>query len=57
MFVMQHSDIHTPKSGLFHLTGQPNSQMGRAKVMDGIIPGAIFLGTSTVDGYTGERES
>ncbi len=38
MFAQLHSDIHALKSGLFHLTDQPNSQKGRAaKVKDRII--------------------
>jgi hypothetical protein len=28
MFAQLHSDIHALKSGLFHLTDQPNSQKG-----------------------------
>jgi hypothetical protein len=38
MFAAVHSDIHSRRYGLLHLTGQPNSQKGRAsKVKDGII--------------------
>jgi len=44
-----HLDFNYLKSGLLHLTGQPNSKKGRAKVKDGIISGAIFLGTIPVD--------
>jgi hypothetical protein len=36
MFSTLHSDINSLKSGLLHLTGQPNSQRGPAKVGDGI---------------------
>jgi hypothetical protein len=32
MFSRLHSDIKSLKSGLVHLTGQPNSQEGGAKV-------------------------
>jgi hypothetical protein len=36
MFEILHSCISSPKTGLFHLTGQPNIQKGRIKVRDGI---------------------
>jgi hypothetical protein len=46
MFAAPHSDINPDKSGLLHLTGQPNSQKGReVKVKDGIISETKFLGT------------
>jgi hypothetical protein len=38
MFAVLHSDINFPKSGLFHLTGQPYCKKSRpAKVKDDII--------------------
>jgi hypothetical protein len=50
MFAVFHSDINCPKSHLFHLTGQANSQNGRSsKVKDGIISENKVLGTITVD--------
>jgi hypothetical protein len=53
MFAAPHSDINPDKSGLLHLTGQPNSQKGReVKVKDGIISETKFLGTISVDQYT-----
>jgi hypothetical protein len=46
------SDINCLKSGLFHLTGQPYSQKGRAvKVKDGIISETKFLATNSVVQY------
>jgi hypothetical protein len=51
MFPSLHLDFNYLKSGLLHLTGQPNSKKGRAKVKDGIISGAIFLRTTSVDQY------
>jgi hypothetical protein len=50
MFAALHSDINSLKSGLLHLTDQPNSQKGRsAKVKDGIISETIFLGAQLID--------
>ena len=47
-----HAMFNSLKSGLFHLTGQPNSQQDRAaKVKDGIISETKFLGTTSVDTY------
>jgi hypothetical protein len=38
MFAVLHSDINSLKSGLLHLTGQPQCKKSRlAKVKDGII--------------------
>jgi hypothetical protein len=49
MFGTLHLDINSLTSGLFHLTGQPNSQKGRAaKVKDEIISETKFLGTISV---------
>jgi hypothetical protein len=52
-YLMQvHAMFNSLKSGLIHLTGQPNSQQGRsAKVKDGIISETKFLGTLSVDTY------
>jgi hypothetical protein len=47
-----HAVFNSLKSGLFHLTGQPNSQQGRsAKVKDGIISETKFLGTISANRY------
>ncbi len=52
MFAALLSDINSLKSGLLHLTDQPNYQKGRsAKVKDGIILEAKFLGTISVYKY------
>jgi len=40
---MLHSNFNSLKSGLFHLTAQPNSQVLKAKVRDGMISEAVFL--------------
>jgi hypothetical protein len=46
MFATLHSMVNSFESGLFHLTGQPNSQKRRAaKVKDGIVSEIKFLGT------------
>jgi hypothetical protein len=43
MFAVLHSDINSLKSGLLHLTGQPNSPKCReTKVKDGIISETKF---------------
>jgi hypothetical protein len=52
MFAASHSDIDCLKSGLLHLTGQSNSQKGRAKVEDGLTSGTLFLETLSVDQYS-----
>jgi hypothetical protein len=50
MFAVLHSDINSLESGLFHLTGLPNSQKGRAgKDKNGIISATKLLGTLSVD--------
>ncbi len=50
MFAALHSDINSFKSGLLHLTGQPNIQTGRsAKVKDAIISETKFEGNISVD--------
>ncbi len=49
MFAAGHSDINSLKSALFHLTGQPNSQNGRANVREGSISVFTFLWTISVD--------
>ncbi len=44
--------VHSLKSGLFHLIGQPDSQKGRtAKVKYGVISSTKFSGTISVDRY------
>jgi hypothetical protein len=56
MFCALHSFINSLRSGLHHLTDQPNSQKGRAaKVEDGIISETKFLMTILVDRYTNIR--
>jgi hypothetical protein len=45
MFAAPPLDITSLKSGLFHFTGQPYLQKGRAKVATCTILLAIFLGT------------
>jgi hypothetical protein len=46
LFAALHLDINSLKFGLLHLTGQSNSQKGRAaKVKDGTIPETKFLET------------
>jgi hypothetical protein len=52
MFVTLHSYIKSLKSGLFHSTGQPNYQKGRAKVENGIISETKFLEAISVDWYS-----
>ncbi len=52
MFAALYLDIKSCKSGLLHLTRQPNNPKGRSeKVKDGIISGTKFLGTISVDPY------
>jgi hypothetical protein len=52
MFALLYLDINSLKSGLFHLTGQPNSQKGRrAKGKDGIISETKLSGTISVYRY------
>ncbi len=49
MLAVLHSDVNSLKSGLHHLTGQPNCQKGRsAEVKDGIILETKFLGAISV---------
>ena len=51
MFAVLHSDINSPKSGLLHLTSQPNCKKNRsAKVKDGIIN--LILRNYLVDRYS-----
>jgi hypothetical protein len=45
----KHSDLNSPKSALFHLTGQPISQMGQAKVREGSISVVTCLWAISVD--------
>jgi len=50
MFAALHLDINSPKSGLFYLAGQPNSQKGRvARVNNRIISETKVSGTISVD--------
>jgi hypothetical protein len=52
MFAALHSDPNDLKSGLFHLTGQPNSKKHiAAKVKDGIISETKFLRKISVNQY------
>ncbi len=39
-FAALHSDHNSPKSGLFHLTGQPKPLNGREKVREGTVSAA-----------------
>ncbi len=53
-FAALHSDINSLKSGLLHLTGQPNSQKGiLAKAKVGIVN--LILRNYVVDKYTGHQ--
>jgi hypothetical protein len=52
MFAELHPMFNPLKSDLLHLSGQPNSQKGSAaKVKDGIISEAKFVGSISVDQY------
>ncbi len=56
LFAAMHLYINSLKSGLIHLTGQPNSQKVRgAKVEDGFISEYKFKGIISVDWYTDLR--